>query len=397
MDEEKAKSNAFMDFINDPSQIVKSTKFNIATASLQFVALIFFAIVGASIGFRFENFRDIWNLDYWISVVVLLMEQLYAMNIGYDLGKTMTVNSNQELATTQEQSTALIEGAYNEKTGEELVRPLKKDSAYVDIALQEIMDDEKTLLVKERMSEIIKYFESKLDYFKALPKQFYFIRLNIKVGKMKKKFHKRSTAIRYCEQQISDGYKMLENKDAILAVPDANVKGFTRYNYADLMSNQENGGDIRVSKYYQKSEKQMKAKMFGKKALVNILMAMIGPAILFGVNSGDQATGMIVYSIFLLLVQLANGFKQGSSNAISAVLYNAVNRLKAIQDVKTRIIKIKEVETEKERVRLEELQKQKEGESKKALEQQLEEEREIEDLETEVLPPLPKNLNTLLN
>jgi hypothetical protein len=388
MDENKAKSNAFMDFINDPSQIVKSTKFNMATAGVQFVALIFFAVVGASIGFRFENFRDILNLDYWISVVVLLMEQLYAMNIGYDLGKTMTVNSNQELATTQEQSAALIEGAYDEKTGEELVRPLKKDSAYIDIALQEIMDEEKIQLVKERMDEIIKLFESKLDYFKALTKGFYFRRLSIKVGTMKKKFHKRSTAIRYCEQQIADGNKMLENRSAILAVPDVNVKGFTRYNYADLMSNQESGSNVRVSKYYQKNEGQMKQKMFGKKALINILMAMIGPAILFGVNGGDQTLGMVVYSIFLLFVQLANGFKQGSSNAISAVLYNAVNRLKALQDVRARIVNIKARETEREKAHLLEVQKQKEEE----LRLQLQEQKDIETrVSTSILPPLKTN------
>ena len=387
MDEEKAKSNAFMDFINDPSQIVKSTKFNIATAGIQFLALGFFAVVGASIGFRFQNFRDIWNLDYWISVLVLLMEQLYAMNIGYDLGKSMTVNSNKQLATTQEQSSALIEGAYDEQNNE-IVRPLKKDSAYIDIALQEIMNDEKVQLVKERMDEIIKYFESKLDYFKALPKKVYLLRLHIKVGRKKKKFHKRSSAIKYCEQQIADGNKMLENRGAILAVPDVNVKGFTRFNYADLLSDQENRANIRVSKYYQKNEAQMKTKMFGKKALINILMAMIGPAIIFGVSGGDQAAGMIIYSIFLLFIQLANGFKQGSSNAISAVLYNAVNRLKAIQDVKTKIIKIKEVETEKEKARLEELNKRKEEEAKKVLEQQLEEEKEIERKNTGILPPL---------
>jgi hypothetical protein len=384
MAEEKGTSNAFMDFVNDPSQIIKSTKFNIATASVQFIALIFFAIVGASIGFRFENIRDVWNLDYWINVVVLLMEQLYAMNIGYDLGKTMTVNTNRELATTQEQIEALVEGAYDE-AGNELVRPIKKDSAYIDIALQEIMDDEKIQLVKERMEEIIKYFESKLDYFKALEKSFYLFPLKIKVGKMKKKFHKHSSAIKYCDRQIADGKKMLDNEEAILAVPDANVKGFTRYNYADLMSSQENGVNVRVSKYYQKNETQMKSKMFGKKALVNILMAMIGPAILFGVNGGDQTLGMIVYSIFLLFIQLANGFKQGSSNAISAILYNAVNRLKAIQDVRVRIVKVKENEAKKEEMRLAKLKKQKEE-----LEvQQQSEEKEIEKkLNAGILPTL---------
>lgn len=337
---EESKSNAFMDFLNDPSQALKTTKFSIASAGIQFFALVFFAIIGASIGFRFENIRDIWNLDYWISVVVLLMEQLYAMNIGYDLGRSIALNSNKELATTNQQSEDLVEGVFDEE-GKEVIRPLKKDSAYVDEALKRIMDQDKIDLVKDRMSEIIEYFETKLDSFKALNKNFYLFPKKIKVGKKKKRFFRKSSAIKYCEMQIKDGQKMMDNEKAILAVPDANVPHFNRFKYADLVSNQEAGVKGRTSRYHQKNEIEVKSKMFGKKALINIAMAMIGPAILFGATGGDQATGMIIYSIFLLFVQLGNGFKTGSSSVINVVLYNAVNRLKAIQDVRNKIPNIK--------------------------------------------------------
>jgi hypothetical protein len=169
------------------------------------------------------------------------------------------------------------------------------------------------------------------------------------VGKKKKRFFKKTSAINYCERQINDGKKMLNNKDAILAVPDANVKGFNRFKYADLVSNQESGVKGRTSKYHQKNETEVKTKMFGKKALINIAMAMIGPAILFGATGGDQATGMIIYSIFLLFVQLGNGFKTGSTSVVNVVLYNAVNRLKAIQDVRHQIPEVRSV-IEKEKV-----------------------------------------------
>ena len=87
-------------------------------------------------------------------------------------------------------------------------------------------------------------------------------------------------------------------------------------------------------------------------------MSMIGPAILFGVSGGDQTLGLIVYSVFILLVQLANGMKLGSSNAINVVLYNAVNRLKLNQDIKHRIPLIKKrIEEEQELKKIEELKK----------------------------------------
>lgn len=386
MDESKA--NAFMDFLSDPSQIVKSTKFNIVTSGLQFVALIFFAIVGASIGFRFENFRDILDPNYWAGVVVLLIEQLYAMNIGYDLGRTITINSNKELATTNEQNENIVEGVYDE-TGEEIIRGLKKDTTYADAALNEIMDEEKIFLVKQRMNDIVLYFESKLDYFNTLEKGFSLKPNKIKVGNIKKYFWKTSTAIAYCELQIRNGNKMLDNQKAILAVPDANVSGFTRHNYSDLVSSQDEKIKGRVSRYHQKNENDMKKKMYGKKVLVKILMSMIGPAILFGVSGGDQTLGLIVYSVFILLVQLANGMKLGSSNAINVVLYNAVNRLKLNQDIKHRIPLIKKrIEEEQELKKIEEL--------KKVAEQQKNQQEEVVDKVKE-MSPLPKNLDMLLN
>lgn len=354
------KSNAFMDFVNDPSQAIKSTKFSLLSSGIQFVALVVFAVVGASIGFRFENFRDILDLNYWAGVIVLLVEQLYAMNIGYDLGRSMSLSSNKELSTTTDQAEDLIEGVFDENN-KEIIRPLKKDSAYVDQALQEIMDDDKIALVKDRMREIIEYFETKLDYYKNINKKFKLIPIKIKVGRKKKRFWRIASLVSYCEMQITDGKEMLNNNQAILAVPDANVPGFNRFKYADLVSNQESSVKERVSKYHQRNESEVKAKMYGKKALTKIIMAMIGPAILFGATAGDQTVGMVIYSIFLLFIQLGNGFKAGSSNVINVVLYNAVNRLKAIQDVKHKIPIIKEQIAKKkaleEKAHLEEIKK----------------------------------------
>lgn len=340
-----AKSNQFMNFLNDPSQVINSTKFSVATASTQFLALMFFAIIGASISFRFDTWRDIWNLDYWISVTVLLVEQLYAYNIGYDLGRSLGLNANKELITTNQQIEMLVEGVYKED-GTEIKRGLKKDSSYIEPALDVLMDNEKVALIQTRMKEIIGIFESKFDYFKTLPKRFFFFPKKVKVAKHKaKRFWRRKSALYYCQTQIELGKEMLNDRESILSVPDRNVKGFQRLTYADIMSSQNEKSDYGVSRYYQRDERATKAKAFGRKALVKFALAATGSSILFGAMGGSQAFGMIIYSLFLLVIQLASGFKFGSNIVITIILHNAVNRLQACKDIQKKIpILIKEEE-----------------------------------------------------
>ncbi len=369
-------TNQFMNFLNNPSEVINSTKFSVFSAFGQFSALLIFAVLGASITFRFENFRDIWNLDYWISVVVLLIEQLYAYNIGYDLGKSMSMNANKQLRTTNEQIEGLVEGVYD-KDDKEIIRPLKRDSAYIDPALNELMDEEKVSLVQTRMKEIIQIFKSKLDYFKSLDrKKFLFPRKIAITKKQSKKFWRVATAIKYCEMQIENGNKMLKDKESILAVPDNNVAGFQRLTYADIVSSQNEKAQTGVSKYYQQSEGQIKAKMFGRKAIIKLGLSMIGPAILFGALF--ENSGAVIYSMFLLVLQFAGGFKFGSIMVVNVILRNTVNRLKAVKDVQLKIPFVKD-----------KLAKQKELETQK---ETVEVEPTIEELESEVLPPLNMNL-----
>lgn len=342
-----AKSNAFMNFLNDPSQVINSTKFSIATASTQFLALMVFAVIGASISFRFTSFRDIWDLDYWISVIVLLIEQLYAYNIGYDLGRSLGVNANKELKITEQQIEYLVEGVYDENGGE-IKRGLKKDSSYIEPALAILMDNEKVALLQTRMKEIIGIFESKFDYFKSLPKERFLLPKKIKVAKHKAKyFWRKKSALYYCQSQIKMGKEMLKDRESILAVPDRNVKGFQRLTYADIISSQNERADYGVSRYFQRNEKTTKAKAFGKKALIKFGLAAIGSSILFGVMGGSQAFGMIIYSLFLLVIQLASGFKFGSNIVITIILHNAVNRLQACKDIQKKIPILIEEEEEK--------------------------------------------------
>lgn len=330
---EDNKSKAFMKFLSDPSEIINSTKFSIATASAQFFGLIVFAIIGASISMRFQGFSDLLNPDYWITVVVMFAEQLYAYNIGYGLGRALMLNANEELAKTNAQIKAIVEGAKDEQ-GNELIAPLKRDSAYIDQACQELSDADKIELVSRRMREIIKTFESELEFYKALKKKSWFWPKRIKIGRKRVFFWRRATAIAYCEKQVTQGTAMLQEKESILAVPDKNVAGFQRLEYANLLSSQQEIVIESVSKYHQRSEEKAKAKMAGKKAITKFIMASIGGSILFGALVGSQAWGMVVYTIFLMIVQVANGFKFGSDNVVSIVLYNALNRLKALQDIR---------------------------------------------------------------
>ena len=341
---ENKQSNSFMTFLNDPSQVIKSTKFSMATAGIQFIGLTFFAIIGASISFRFESFRDLADLNYWITVVVLLVEQLYAYNIGYGLGRALQLNANEELDKTNKQITAIIEGAKREDGTE--IEALKKDSAYIEEAIEILSNEDKVNLVTKRMKEIIKIFESKLDYFKTLNTKGWLFPRKIKIGSRAKHFWKRATLIKYCELQIKNGKEMLDNEEAILAVPDKNIAGYQRLEYANIMSSQDEIVQGSVSRYHQRSENKERAKKAGTKALKKFGMSAIGGSIVFGALAGSQALGMIIYTIFLMIVQVASGFKFGSDTVIKVILYNATNRLKALQDIRKLLPTIKNKEKE---------------------------------------------------
>lgn len=338
------KANSFMSFLNDPSQVIKSTKFSIATASIQFSALIIFAIIGASITFRFESFRDLLDLDYWITVVIMLVEQLYAYNIGYELGKSMMTNANEELRTTNEQINTLIEGKFD--GDKELVAPLKRDSAYIDKACEILSNEDKVNLVTKRMKEIIKIFEAEYDLQNTIQKRlvarFLIFPYIIKIGNKKKRFWRRETFLTYCKTQIDNGNEMLDNKDAILAVPDKNIANYQKLEYANLLSSQNEIVNENVSRYHQRSEKVEKAKMAGRKALIKLGTASIGGMFVFGAIAGDQTLGKIIWMIVIMLIQLGNGFKFGSDNVIKIKLYNAMNRLKALQDIRQLLPQLKQ-------------------------------------------------------
>jgi len=46
---------------------------------------------------------------------------------------------------------------------------------------------------------------------------------------------------------------------------------------------------------------------------------------------------MIIYSLFLLVIQFASGFKFGSNIVVTIILHNAVNRLQACKDIQKKI------------------------------------------------------------
>ena len=337
------KANSFMDFFNDPSKAMKSTKFSVASATVQFIGLLFFAVVGASISFKFTTFRDLLDLNYWITIVVLLIEQLYAYNIGYDLGRAMMVNSNEELKRTNTQINALVEGVYDEQTQEELIRGIKKDSTIAQQAINELTREDKIELVKTRMNEIINIFASKLELFRSYEKERWFFPKKIVLGKGQRKyFWSKKRAMTYCERQIDYGKQMITDEEAIVSIPDLNVRDYTKLEYANLISTQDDIKGTNVSRYHQRSEIKERAKENGKRALKKIVMASIGGSIVFGAFGGDQALGMIVYTLFLLTIQVAGGVKSGGSNVSKILLYNAVNRLKALKDTQARISDIKQ-------------------------------------------------------
>lgn len=350
--EEKENLGTVLKFFENPKDVMSSPKFGIASATAQFIMLVVFAIVGAGITFRFQSFQDVLNLDYWVTVVIMLGEQLYAYNIGYDLGRTLMISSNKELKKAEEQIEAIVEGVpvtdeNDLPTGEWKLEPLKKDTAYIDLACKQLTEEDKIELIKSNTKEIIKMLESKVAEFKSKKHNTWLFYKRVKVNRrFKKRFWKKATAINYCMQQIEYLNNLIEDKESMLAIPDKNVSGYYRIEYSNVISAQPDTPMMRVSKYHQRNENVAKSKMAGRKALKKFAIASIGGAFVFGVIA-DGTLGTIVYMIAIMLWQVFQGFKFGGNNVISIVLYNTVNRLKALQDIRKVLPDIKEKEKKK--------------------------------------------------
>ena len=345
---EQKETGTITQFFENPVDVLKSPKFGIFSASAQFIALIVFAIVGAGIQFRFETFRDLLNLDYWVTVVVMLGEQLYAFNIGYDLGRTLMMSSNKELIKAEEQIEGIVEGVAiyddNDNFKEWKLEPMKKDTTYIDKACEVLTTEDKLHLITTNTKELIKMLESKVAEYKSYKHTTWIFAKKLVINrKNKKRFHKKATAITFCESQITYGKNLIDDKDSMLAIPDTNVAGYHRIEYSNVISAQSDNANIRVSKYHQRSEKAAKAKMAGSRALKKLALATIGGSFLFGM-AADGKIGTIVYMVGIMLWQVFSGFKFGGNNVINIILYNTVNRLKALQDIRRILPDIKKQE-----------------------------------------------------
>jgi len=342
------ESNAFMDFLNDPSQVVRSTGFTVGTASLKFVAMMVFAVIGTTVGgVRFDNIRDVILLSFWIPVAVLMAEQFYAQSIGYDLGKSLMSSANKPLRDANTMSETLILGEYETESGKEIIRPLNKDSQYVNIAIDRINKEDKVLLVRKRMEELIGIFDTKLAVFESLKKKRYLFPRRMKIAKKKNKlFWKKASAVAFCQAQITYGTTMLKDDKAILAVPDDNVKGYTVLSWEDLTSNQDEFKSGNESRHNMRSEKDARVKGATKKAITKLVSSMIGPTILWGALA-DVDFGYIAFTIFMMIIQVGMGFKEAHTNVQQIVVINASRRLQALKAIKATIPEIKKEEEDK--------------------------------------------------
>lgn len=356
-----SEETQFMNFLNNPSEVVNTTGFRIASAAIKFTGMIIFAVVGTTIsGFKFSNLRDALEIAFWISFAVLLAEQIYAASIGFDLGRFLFFKANKKAQEALETSEDYIEGIVDDE-GKVILKGIVYDQTEAIQAIDEINKEDKIALIKKRMEELIGIFESKRSLYESNKKNFWLIPKAMRITKKKfKLFFRKKTAVEYCEKQIGYGEKMLENERAILQVPNKNVQNFTELTYEDLVSNSEEFSQATESRHHMRSEKKRKQKNQVKKAFFKLASSLLGPAILWGTLK-DVEGSYIAYTVFMMFIQFLMGVKESKDIVDNILVINETRRAKAIKTIHSKIPKIKEANKEAELKRLAEEKKQAEA------------------------------------
>lgn len=354
-----AEESQFMNFINDPSEVINTTGFRIASAAIKFTGMIIFAVVGTTIsGLKFSNLRDVLQISFWISFIVLLAEQMYASSIGFDLGRFLFFKANKKAQEALDTSEDYIDGIVDDE-GKVILKGIIYDQKEAIQAIDEINKEDKMALIKNRMEELIGIFESKRSLYQVKKKNFWVIPKIMKITKKKFKiFFRKKTAVEYCERQINYGEKMIQNERAIMQVPNKNVQNYTELTYEDLISNSEEFSQTTESRHHMRSEKKRKKQNQVKKTLFKLAASLAGPVILWGALN-DVEAGYIVYTIFMMFIQFLMGIKESKDIVDNILVINETRRTKALKTIHSKIPEIKKKNKEVEEKRLAEVEKNK--------------------------------------
>lgn len=330
------KDKKILDALFEPESIKESVAFSASMSILQIIGLFAFSFLGATISFGFGSwFEVISSYDYWAYFVVMTGEQFYAYNIAYQFAISVLSNSEKYKKAIQE-GDDIINGVYDPELNKWLITPLRDDSAYIDIALNQMNSEERERLYKRKITKKIDKLNQKISDIEAKQKPKFFLFKKRRITKRLIRIESLKRTINYLEAKQND-------KVYMDAIDDRKIPGFTRVELAAIYSGQESEVSEDESKYTMRKRKTYERKGAGKRALVRFLTGLFLPLVAWGAVT--LKGGAVISMIVMMIMQFSSGWQQAIKNFKKADMFNAEQRFTTIKEIQHRVpgIKAKEL------------------------------------------------------
>lgn len=338
------KDNKLLEVLFDPESIKDSVAFNASMSLLQIIGLFAFSFLGATIQFGFENWLAvIYSTTYWINVVMMSAEQFYAYNIAYQFAISVMANAPKYRQSVQK-GDDIINGVFDDETQKWLITPLNDDSAFVDMAIDEMNASEREACYKKQITTKIKSVSNTINKIEIKPKPKFFLLKKWRINRRARIIDQKLKTIEYLKAKMDD-------KDYFNSLDDKQIKGYAPIEQAAIISNQSEKTETTGSKYGMRDRKDLERKGAFKRAVTKLLTALLLPLVAWGVVT--LKSGTIVSLIVMLIMQFVSGWRTAARFFKTADVFNAEQRFKTIKEIQRRVPGIKERETARAKLKAE--------------------------------------------
>jgi len=339
----------FTDALLDPKGLKESAKYKIGFNAIQGLLLTILSIAGLNLAFGFDDPSDMLTVAYWTQFIMLFAEQLWADQIGFNIGLAIMLKKHPQYNDTVEQCHDIVEGVFDPAKNAWVMQPLKDDADLVNDATDELNIDRKIEWAKGKWLDKSKKLENKRNRIKG-KRYFWLWKIWPFRWVMKIRIAARTRRIDKLNERIQDLNEAINDKKRHEDLKYRHIKGFDELDANSLLSgidSLENGSQPR---YHMVSGKRLINKRRTKKMFSKALFAFMGGMIAYQVGVGfKEGFGQIMYILFMVVSNLAGGWMFAADYLERVPLANESQRRNALYDIKNRVKVKKELAAEVKR------------------------------------------------
>ena len=321
----------------DPKGMKESTRFKIMFNGIQGILLVALSLVGLNIVWGYNTIADMATVAYWLQFMMLFAEQLWADQIGFNMGLAVMSKKHGQYNNTVLECDGIVEGVLDPQTNKWLVKPLKDDADLVNDATDELNIDRKIEWYKERLFAKIKKIETKRD--KVHGRRFFWL-WNVWPFRWVKKIRvqARTERINRMNDRIKSLQEGINDKKRHEDLRYRHIKGFEELDANSLLSGSDSQSNKGQPRYNMRNGKKMINKRRSKKLLSKVILSLMGGMIAYQIGASfGESLGQIAYILFMVSMNFVYGWMFAAEYLEAIIVYNESQRRNALVDVRNRV------------------------------------------------------------